>query len=142
MMSAIKLLFEKTRLFRLTERRKHERRSLFTSLRFLEMNGKPSKGLHHAKSKNVSKSGMKITSMAPLERNSVALLDLDLSAIARQVREAELLLVSHRRILAEVKWRTLNLQTGLFESGLQFIDPARRREFETQIAQAKKLEQD
>ena len=92
--------------------------------------------LQIGKCKNVSRSGMRITALEPLERNTTALVDVDLEKLPPQIQTQELLLASEKRILAEVAWRNLNLETGLFEAGLRFIEADRRQEFESAIAQA------
>ena len=105
-------------------------------IRFCELNEKLPKRLHAGKCKNLSQGGIKISSLAPLERNAVALVDLDLKALSLRIRTDEIILVRDKHILAEVAWRHLNLETSLFETGLRFIETTRQREFESFIAQA------
>src|SRR3989338_8970614 len=118
------------------ERRKYQRIPCILPVRFSELNGKPSKLLHAAKSKNLSQSGMKITSIVPLERNAIVLLDLNWKALAATVPMNDILMISDGRILVEVAWRHLNLDSRLFEAGLRFIENKKRQNFEALIARA------
>src|SRR3989344_5871753 len=118
------------------ERRRHPRISCAWPIRFSKMNGKLRPPLQIGKCKNISQSGMKITALEPLERNAKALIDVDLEKLPPQIQTQELLLASERRILAEVAWRHLNLETGLFEAGIHFIEADRREECESLVVQA------
>ncbi|OGX06353.1 MAG: hypothetical protein A3G87_01770 [Omnitrophica bacterium RIFCSPLOWO2_12_FULL_50_11] len=71
--------------------------------------------------------------MSPPEPSTFALVEVDLSSMDDYVKEDELLAVSSNRILAEVVWRKLNLETGLYEAGLKFIEASRRDEFRVEI---------
>jgi|SRR3990167_3746837 len=115
------------------ERRRHARESCLLPVRFTRLDRTPHKPLHIAKSKNVSQGGMKITAMSPPEPSTFALVEVDLSSMDDYVKEDELLAVSSNRILAEVVWRKLNLETGLYEAGLKFIEASRRDEFRVEI---------
>ena len=131
-----KQAFPKAASLRKAERRKHQRITYVWPIRFCELNGKPSALLHIAKSKNLSQSGMKITSIVPLERNAIALLDLNGEALAENISVDEILMVLEGRVLVEVAWRHLNLESRLFEAGLRFIEKKKRRDYETLIARA------
>jgi hypothetical protein len=121
------------------ERRTHPRVSYLASIRFSELASDPPKAFYAGKVKNLSRGGMKISALAPLERRSIILVDLDLKTILEMIRTKQILSISDRRILAEVAWRHLNLQTGLFEAGLRFLEPRDRTEYECAIAQAARL---
>ena len=118
------------------ERRKYLRFSYVWPIRFCDLSTHLPKSLHHGRCKNLSQGGLKINSVAPLERHSIAIVDLDVHALSVLIRTDELLLISDRRILAEVAWRHLNLETGLFEAGLRFVEAKRQEEFEDLISRA------
>lgn len=94
---------------------------------------------HAAKSKNVSRGGMKISTLATLERHSNALIDVNLRQLERLIGEQTAILIGGKWLLARVAWRKLNLETGLFELGLRFIEERERPEFESVISRAQNL---
>ena len=118
------------------ERRKHLRFSYVWPLRFCQLNTSSPLALQLGKCKNLSQGGLKINALTPLERRAVAVVDLDLNPLSVSIRTDGILLIANRRILVEVAWRHLNLETGLFEAGLRFIEIDRKREFETLIGRA------
>ncbi|OGW90259.1 MAG: hypothetical protein A3A73_00690 [Omnitrophica bacterium RIFCSPLOWO2_01_FULL_50_24] len=122
------------------ERRKETRIPCLVPLRFSPLSGTLAKPLHIGRSKDVSSGGMKLTAMTPLERNSVALLDFDTSKITAHVEIEKILTISARRVIVEVVWRKLNLDTGLFDAGVRFIERTRANEFEDHILKAKTLD--
>jgi hypothetical protein len=123
------------------ERRVSARASCLAPLRFFELSGQTSKLRQIANSKNVSKTGIKITCMAPLARHQILVLQLDPMLLNRYLPKEGLIFVSKDKVLAEVVWRKLKLETGLFEIGLQFISANRRKELETAIKEAERLEE-
>ena len=122
------------------EHRKHERFPCNWPLRICELgtngNQQKTKKFNPAKSKNLSKSGIKITTLAPLERHSNALLDIPESQIGDLLDADHIVFVAKKRLLAEVAWRRLNLETGLFEAGLRFIEENERDGYRPVIARA------
>ena len=122
------------------ERRKHARLSYVWPVRFCELTGNPPKLLHFGKCKNLSQGGIKISALTPLERSAIALLDLDLNALSLRIRTDEIILVSDKHILVEVAWRHLNLQTGLFEAGLRFLEARKIRKYASFIERATSIE--
>ena len=73
---------------------------------------------------------MKITTLPPLEPHSVVLLELDIDVLKSVIDTKHLFVLSSKRLLATIAWRHLNLETGLFEVGIRFIENWRRDEFE------------
>ena len=139
MMPQIKSIINKAQRAMLQERRRYERAPCLEPVRFAQVGGKTTQPLQPAKTKNVSRGGLKISCMTPLEPKSIVLLDLDLNLLYRYIGSEELLMVSKRRILTEVAWRKLNLETGLFEIGLEFWGAAKRDRYTTAIQQAAKV---
>ncbi|MBI4395270.1 MAG: PilZ domain-containing protein [Candidatus Omnitrophica bacterium] len=123
--------------FRKQERRRYPRVHYVWPIRFRELNGRPTPLLHAAQSKNLSQSGMKITSIVPLQRNAITLLELNLKSLAVIVPADDILMIDERHILVEVVWRRLNLESRLFETGLRFLERKRRCDYEALISRAK-----
>lgn len=92
-----------------------------------------------AKIKNVGKGGIKISLLAALEKNAHTLLFLDIAKLDSYIDREKLLAISDNRLLAQVAWRKLNLNTGLFEAGLRFIEESERKDFESVIELAEGL---
>ena len=111
------------------ERRQHLRLSYVWPVRFCEADNKSVAPSHPGKCKNLSQGGMKITALQPLKRDTTILMDTDLNRLSIHIRLKDILIASKERLLAQVAWRHLNLETGLFEMGLRFIQAHRRREF-------------
>ena len=82
---------------------------------------------------------MKITCLESLERGAVILLEVDLNLLAKHIKVDHLLQIKENRILAEIKWRHLNLETRLFEAGLEFIQTSQAKECEPSIIRAKAI---
>jgi hypothetical protein len=135
----IKTLIGRASRFNVSDRRKHHRKRCYEATRFTEMNGKLKPPTQLANAKDISKGGVKITSMTPLTRNRFAVLELGENLISEHVDKANVLVISKKRILAKVVWRKLNLDTGLFDNGLQFICDEKRKDFELEISKAIKL---
>ncbi|MBI1977886.1 MAG: hypothetical protein HYS55_03955 [Candidatus Omnitrophica bacterium] len=110
------------------ERRRDVRFPCAWRIRFVELGEKLPKTFHLGKCKNVSERGLKITSLQPLSRKAVVLLEADLNLFAKHIKTDHLLKISDNRILAEVRWRHLDLDTRLFEAGLEFIEEGKRKE--------------
>jgi hypothetical protein len=120
------------------EKRKNpERTSCSWPVRFHELGRDRQAGqkFHVAKCKRVSESGIEITSIIPLTPKRFVLIEVDLKMLETSVPTANLLIVSGTYILTEVERRHLNLETGLFEAGLKFIDVSRTEEFELVLKQ-------
>lgn len=118
-----------------SERRRHPRVSYVWPVQFSEVNGKTLTPFRPGKSKNLSQGGMKITVLHPLNRDTAVLLDTNLDRLSIHIKLKDILVVSKARILAEVAWRHLNLETGFFETGFLFVHTHRRQEFESLMAQ-------
>ena len=121
------------------ERRRFVRYPSGWRVRFYNLNTNPSKKIFLGRCKNLSQGGMKITCLEPLEREAIVLLEADLNLLAKHIKVNHLLQIKENRILAEVKWRHLNLETTLFEAGLEFIEVSQAKEFETSVTQASAL---
>ncbi|MBI4373197.1 MAG: PilZ domain-containing protein [Candidatus Omnitrophica bacterium] len=128
-----------TQPLRKKERRRHQRVHYVWPVRFRELNGKPTSLFHAARSKNLSRGGMKITSIVPLERNAIVLLNLNWKSLAVIVPADDILILSEGHILAEVAWRHLNLESRFFETGLKFVEKKERTNYEALISRANAL---
>ena len=126
-----------------TERRRYVRYLCAWRVRFCELNSnnrnEATPPLHLGKCKDLSQCGMKISSFQPLSRNAIVLLEVDLNLFAKHIKTDNLLLVSENRILAEVRWRHLNLETRLFEAGLEFLEARRELDYQEFIKQAQHM---
>ncbi len=140
------------------ERRRYPRFPFISPVRLKELNeaanGIPRKSKRGcaAKIKNLGQGGAKITALAALMPQSKVLMDANLKSLSIVIDTRNLLFVSvpqdsyhkqtaetpksEKQILTEVAWRYLNLQTGLFEAGLRFIEEWRRRDYESYITSA------
>lgn len=115
------------------ELRRHKRHSFSWPVKICPLESssqtKKEKPSFTAKIKNISKGGIKISLLTALEKDSHTLLILDLSKLDAYLDRNNLLKISDNRILAQVVWRKLNLNTGLFEAGLKFIEESEREDF-------------
>jgi hypothetical protein len=102
------------------------------SIRFYELGrGQQTRhAFYTAKCKSVDPNGLEITSIIPLTPKRFVLIKLDLNALETVVPTKDILTLSGKCVLTEVAWRHLNLKTGLFEAGLDFIEASRTEEFE------------
>lgn len=79
---------------------------------------------------------MKITGFHPLKRNSIVLIEIDPNLFSVHINLNQILKISVNHILAQVAWRHLNLETGLFEAGAEFIEEKQRLYFLSDIEKA------
>ena len=79
---------------------------------------------------------MKIASLEPVSRKAIVLIEIDPHLFSKHVKLEHILCTKKNRILTEVTWRHLNLDTGVFEAGLFFLKERDRRQYELLIAQA------
>lgn len=121
------------------ERRRDPREPCLAPLRFFEITGEPPRRKQIGKSKDVSHSGMKITCMAALHPGQVVALQLDPALLTREFPKEKLIFVAKDKVLAEVVWRKLKLDTGLFEVGLKFVPAARQKELAEVVKEAELL---
>ena len=121
------------------ERRRYVRYLCAWQVKFCELDANSPKALHLGKCKNLSQGGLKITSFQPLSRNAIVLLEVDLNPFAKHTKLDNIIRISKNRILAEVRWRHLNLETRLFEAGLEFLEARREREYQEFIMRAKAI---
>lgn len=129
------------------ERRRYPRFPFVSPVRLKELNearngipAKPKSGCA-AKIKNLGQGGVKITALPAFMPQTKVLMDANLKSLSIVIDTRDLLVVSvsqdaSRKILTEVIWRNLNLETGLFEAGLRFIEEWRRRDYESYIISA------
>ena len=117
------------------ERRRYVRYPSGWRVRFCGLTG-TSQTFSLGRCKNLSEGGMKITCLESLERGAVVLLEVDLNLLAKHIKVDHVLKIKENRILAEVKWRHLNLETRLFEAGLEFIETHQAKEYETSVTRA------
>lgn len=115
------------------ERRRFVRYPCAWKVKFCELsNSELPEFLHTGKCKNISQSGMKITSFHALQRNAFVLVQFDLLLFSKHIKLDLILKITQNRLLARVVWRHLNLETQIFEAGLEFL-------LETQRAKCKYL---
>ena len=117
------------------ERRRYVRFPSAWRIRLAELGDKPS-FLRLGRCKNLSQGGMKISCLEPFKPGAIVVLEADLNLLARHIRVNHLLQVAENRILAQVCRRSLNLETRLFEAGLEFIQTNKTKEFETFVTRA------
>jgi len=79
---------------------------------------------------------MKISSLQPVSRKAMVLLEIDPNLFAKHIKLKNILRVTENRVLTEVAWRHLNLETGVFEAGLFFLKESERNKYKSLIAQA------
>ena len=124
------------------ERQKYSRFTFICPIRILELGQHPenkssgSRRFYAARTKNISQGGIKITLLPSLEPGSTVLIEADLAQFAKHIDTQNLLRISENRLMAKVIWRHLNLETGLFEAGLQFLEEKERAEYESRINEA------
>lgn len=125
------------RYFWSAERRRYIRYPCAWTVRFSELTEKTSpKSFHTGKCRDVSQSGMQIAALQPVSRKAIVLIEIDPRLFSRHVKLEHILSITENRILAEVTWRHLNLDTGVFEAGLSFIEARKRGKYESLIAKA------
>lgn len=79
---------------------------------------------------------MKLTAFQPLKRKSAVLLEISSDLFSVHIRLNPIIKISENRILAEVAWRHLNLETGLFEAGLEFLQENERKYYQADLEAA------
>ena len=79
---------------------------------------------------------MKVAALQPLSRKAIVLIEFDPNLFSKYMKFKNILCVTENRFLAEVTWRHLNLETGVFEAGLSFLEASKRNKYESLIAQA------
>lgn len=94
---------------------------------------------NHGKCRDLSQGGMKLTAFQPLKRKSVVLLEIDSDLFSVHIQIDPILKISENRILAEVVWRHLNLETGLFEAGLEFLKESQRKYYQADLEAAAQI---
>lgn len=117
------------------EHRKHLRFSCFCKIKFCDLQNKPS-NLHIGKCRDLSQSGMKLNAFHPLTRNSVILIQINPDLLSVHIQLPLILRVSKDQILAQVIWRHLNLETGIFETGVRFLEEHDRQHYQGFLDQA------
>ena len=124
-----------------SEHRKHKRFSYVWPMRICELgphtNG--TKPFHPAKSRDLGQGGMRITSPTSFKINSAALIDLDLNRLILFISIQSFLITPTKRILTEIVWRRLDLETGLFETGLRFIEEEEQAKYAPFIGRANEI---
>ncbi len=118
-----------------TERRRFVRFACAWKIKFCDLR-ESNPVFHHGKCRDLSQGGMKLAAFQPLKRKSVVLIEIDSSLFSMHIKLNSILKVSENRILAEVAWRHLNLETGLFEAGLEFLEEAQRSNYLADIEKA------
>ncbi len=79
---------------------------------------------------------MKLTAFQALKRKSIVLLEIDPNLFSVHIKLNTILKASDNRILAHVSWRHLNLETGLFEAGIEFLLENQRNYYPTELEKA------
>lgn len=116
---------------------KSERTPCSWSIRLYELgrDKQSHRTFHAGKCKSVDEGRIEITSLLPLTPKRFVLVELDLKTLETAVPVKNILTLSDKWVLTEVKRRHLNLETGLFEAELKFIDASRTDEFELVLKQ-------
>lgn len=104
------------------EQRRYVRLPCEWPVKLHETGGSSAKKSYSAKCKDLSAGGIKVTSLSSLERHSKTIIDIDRAKLASLIRSKKMESDEKNKVLAEVVWRRLNLQTGLFEMGLRFLE--------------------
>ena len=91
---------------------------------------------HMGRCKNLSQGGLKISSFQPLKPNAVIVIDVHPALFEKHISMDGLLRVGENKILAKVAWRHLNLETGIFEAGLEFIEASKKQRFAEEFLRA------
>jgi hypothetical protein len=120
-----------------TNRQKRGRFPCSLDIRFYELGRGEKAGyaFHTAKCKRLDQSGMEVTSIIPLTPGRFVLVDVNLKVLEIHIPTKNILILSGKHLLTEVEWRHLNLETSLFEAGLNFIEASRSEELEPVLAQ-------
>ena len=119
------------------KKKKPERAPCAWSVRFRELGreNQARHAFHAAKCRVIGEDGMEITSLIPLTPKRFVLVNLDFKTLETAVPVKNILTFSDACVLTEVKRRHLNLETGLFEAELKFIEASRAEEFEAVFKQ-------
>ena len=117
------------------ERRRFVRFPCAWKIKFCELNSSNSE-FHHGKCRNLSQGGMKLNGFQPLKRKAIVLIEIDPNLFSIHINLSQILKISAGRILGHVAWRHLNLETGLFEAGIEFLQENQRNFYPTEIEKA------
>lgn len=117
------------------ERRRFVRFPCAWKIKFWDLDAnKPE--IYHGKCRNLSQGGMKISAFQPLKRKSIVLIEIDPDLFSVHINLNQILKISENHIMAQVAWRHLNLETGLFEAGVEFIEERQRLYYLSDIERA------
>ncbi len=75
-----------------------------------------------------------MAALQPVSRKAIVLIEIDPNLFARHIKLRDILRVTENRVLTEVAWRHLNLETGVFEAGLSFLEESKRDKYESLLA--------
>ena len=79
---------------------------------------------------------MKLTAFQALKRKTIVMLEIDSNLFSIHIKLNTILKISDNRILAQVAWRHLNLETGLFEAGVEFLQESQRGVYQSDLEKA------
>ncbi len=123
------------------ERRRYVRYVCAWKIKFCELDEKNTPEgiptLHTGKCKDLSQGGIKISSFQPLKRNAFAMIEFDSALFSKHIQLESILKTAQNRLLAKVMWRHLNLETQIFEAGLEFLKESDRLKYKNLIDQVK-----
>lgn len=117
------------------EHRKHLRFTCFWKIKFCDLENTANR-LHIGKCRDLSQGGMKLNAFHPLVRNSVILIQMNPDLFSVHIKLPLILRASKDQILAQVIWRHLNLDTGIFETGIRFFEERDRKHYQGYLDQA------
>ena len=92
---------------------------------------------HSGKCKDLSQGGLKLISLEAVPRNAILLVEFDPNLFSKHITLERLLRVEKGKLIAKVVWRSLDLNTSLFHSGLHLIEIGKRSEYEPFVALAR-----
>ncbi len=118
------------------EKRRFVRFPCAWKIKFCDLGENQPKTLHHGKCRNLSQGGMKMSAVQPLKRNAIILLEIDSNLFSVHIKLNSILKISKNHLLAQVAWRHLNLETGLFEAGIQFLEESQRHRYQAELEKA------
>ena len=103
------------------ERRSYSRLSFDYPLKFKAVNPIFLQELQIGKAKNISQSGLLFKTVAPPQRKSYILIDLDQKTLKGIIATDNKLVMIDHKILGKAMRIHLNLENGLFEIGVRFV---------------------
>jgi len=76
---------------------------------------------------------MKISTMSSFDPRTVVLLDISKTFLSEKIKVNDLLRVTKNEVLAQIAWRSLDLERGIFNIGLEFLFESVRSDYESYL---------